>query len=223
MSPGYIDIHTHSPRPSGHYVMNIFAQDLDEHFKPKLPCTIGLHPWHLLETDCVKAIQSIEKAAHHPMVIGIGECGLDKNIPAPFNIQEEYFFQQLQIAEKNNKTAIIHCVKAYSEILHIRKKNKWSTPWLFHWFNASREVAADLTDTGCFLSFGRSLLHPNGKNAEVFKTVPTDRIFFETDDAEITIESVYEKASQVIEIPLPELIEIIHSNYEKFFMHGTKS
>jgi TatD DNase family protein len=220
MSFGYIDIHTHTPRPSGHYVMNIFAQDLDEHFNPRHPCTIGLHPWHLIETDCAKAILSIEKVAHHPMVIGIGECGLDKNISTPLNIQEEYFLQQLQIAEKYRKPAILHCVKAYSEMLHVRKKTKWSMPWLFHWFNASREVAAELTDAGCYLSFGRSLLQPNGKNAEVFKTVPTDRIFFETDDAEISIESVYERASLVKEIPVARLIEIVHSNYQKLFMHG---
>ncbi|MFN8206132.1 MAG: TatD family hydrolase [Bacteroidales bacterium] len=220
MSPDFIDIHTHSPRSAGIYVMNVFAQDLIPDFRPANPCTVGLHPWHLTETDCINALAALEKAAAHQLVVGIGECGLDKNISTPLNIQEENFLKQLEIAEKFQKPAIIHCVKAYSEMLHIRKRNKWKKPWLFHWFNASREVAADLLDTGCYLSFGRSLLHPNGKNAVVLRNVPTDRIFFETDDAEISIVSVYEKASQVMEIPVDELKKIIRSNYQKLFMHG---
>jgi TatD DNase family protein len=220
MEPDFIDIHTHTTRDTNRYVINIFAQELTENFAPQNPCTIGLHPWHLLEQDCEDALQKIIRWANHPMVIGIGECGLDKKIDIPLQFQEEQFIRQLIIAEEIRKPAIIHCVKAYSELLRIRKNKKWEMPWMIHWFNTSREIAQELIQSGCYLSFGRSLVHPDGKNASVFYHVPLESVFFETDDAEITIQKVYTRAGEIKQIELTVLVAQIENNYNRFFGHG---
>lgn len=219
----FIDIHTHSPRSSGKFVMNVFAQDLVEYYHPAGLITIGLHPWHLLDVDPEQALQQMGKWAEDRAVIGIGECGLDKNISTDLNLQEQIFLQQLEISETCGKPAIIHCVKAYSEMLHWRKSRKWTMPWIFHWFNASREVAADLIRFGCYLSFGRSLLHPSGKNALVLQELPLSHVFLETDDAQITIEDVYAKAASMKGIEIDSLKEIINRNFETVFSHGRES
>jgi TatD DNase family protein len=220
MDHSFIDIHTHSARPGGIYLLNIFAQEVKDIFDPQGPCSVGLHPWHLGETDCSAAQQALEKAVLHPNVLAIGECGLDKNISIPLDKQEEQFVLQLELAERVQKPVIIHCVKAYSEMLHLRKKNKWRMPWLFHWFNASSEIADDLIQTGCYLSFGRSLLQVSGRNAAVFPGVPVDRIFLETDDAEILIADMYERAARLKGITVAELSAKIQSNYQSLFQHG---
>jgi TatD DNase family protein len=213
----YIDIHTHSVREKEFFVQNIFAQNLTESYHFKNPSTIGLHPWHLAETDCDLAIGNLLKFARYPHVVGIGECGLDKNINIPFEEQIKYFLLQLEIAEQVDKPAIIHCVKAYSEILHIRKKKNWKIPWLFHWFNSSIEIANDLISAGCFLSFGKSLLNEKGMNAEVFKKIPLNFIFFETDDAPVSIESIYERAASLKAMKLENVMKQVKENYKKIF------
>lgn len=213
-----IDIHTHSTRREGFFVMNVFAQDLAYGLPDAANCTIGLHPWHLEQTDTVKCLQNLVSFAGNEKVIAIGETGLDRKISVPVDLQMEVFMAQLDMAEKAGKPVVIHCVKAYSDIIAIRKSRKWNMPWMIHWFNANLQIAEDLIHTGCLLSFGRSLLHPNGKNAEVFRQVPLEAVFLETDDAEITIESVYQKAAFLKNIPVDQLIIRIAENFDRVYL-----
>lgn len=213
-----IDIHTHSTRSEGFYVMNVFAQDLAHGLPDAANCTIGLHPWHLEQTDTAKCLQNLAGFAGNEKVIAIGETGIDRNISIPLDLQLEIFMAQLGMAEKAGKPVVIHCVKAYSDIIAIRKSRKWNMPWMMHWFNANLQIAEDLIQTGCFLSFGRSLLHPNGKNAEVFRQVPLEAVFLETDDAEITIESIYQRAAILKSIPVEQLIKSIAENFDRVFL-----
>ena len=89
--------------------------------------------------------------------------------------------------------------------------------WMFHWFNENLAIANELIDMDCYLSFGRSLLHPNGKNAEVFRALPLERVFLETDDADITIERVYSKAAELKEISIEDLKKSIKTNFQFVF------
>jgi len=215
-----IDVHTHSSPPEGsswNVVLNLFAQDLPADFDPAGFCTIGFHPWHIGKTDFVKAYHNMERCGRHAKVLGIGECGLDKNILVPFETQEDIFVQQLHLSEKLSKPAIIHCVKAYSELLRIRKSFRWKGPWMIHWFNSSVEVATDLIHAGCYLSFGRNLLHPDSRNADVFRQVPPEKIFLETDDAGIPLPALYHRAAGLLSIPVDQLIQQISKNFYSFF------
>ncbi len=213
-----IDFHTHSTRREGFYVMNVFAQDLAHGLPDTANCSIGLHPWHLEIASPSVCMQHLKTFAGNEKVIAIGETGLDRNIAIPLDQQMEVFLAQLDLAEATGKPVVIHCVKAYSDIIAIRKSRKWNMPWMIHWFNANLQIAEDLIRAGCFLSFGRSLLHPNGKNAEVFRQVPFVAVFFETDDAEITIESVYQKAATLKDIGIDELKTRITENFDRLFL-----
>jgi len=213
----YIDVHTHSLRKNGIFVQNIFAQELTDHFQPEVFCSIGFHPWHIEQYPAGKMMDALRSHAGNKKVLAIGECGLDKNIQTALLDQEKIFVTQLEIAESVNKPVIIHCVKAYTEIIKLRKSNKWKVPWLFHWFHSSYEVATDLIETGCYLSFGRSLLKPDGKNADIFAKLPIDHLFLETDDADITIEELYQKAAQLKKISQDELSHSIRMNFSKLF------
>ena len=213
----YIDVHTHSRRGNGIFVQNIFAQDLTDHFVPEVFCSIGFHPWHIEQYPAEKMITALKTHAGNKLVLAIGECGLDKNIPTTLSDQEKIFLAQLQIAEFVSKPVIIHCVKAYTEIIKLRKSGKWKVPWLFHWFHSSYEVAMELIELGCYLSFGRSLLKPDGKNAGVFAKLPMDRLFLETDDANVSIEELYQRAVQFKEIKRDELSRSIRINFNRLF------
>ncbi len=148
-----------------------------------------------------------------PNVIAVGEAGLDKAIKNPWEIQLKAFTAQLSVAESNSRPMIIHCVHAYSEMLAFRKKSGLSLPWIFHWFNASGQTAAELIRKNCYLSFGHMLFNEQSKAFRVFREVPLDRVFFETDDAGVTIRDVYARAAEIRKIPEDDLKKRIMDNF----------
>jgi TatD DNase family protein len=149
----YIDIHTHSSRDNCFYLSNIFAQDLFDGLPEGGPFCVGLHPWHLLEIDPELCLDKLRQCSSDDRIIAIGETGLDRNKDVPFALQERIFIEQIQISEQINKPLVIHCVKAYSELLHIRKSNVWKMKWMFHWFNENLAIANELINMDCYLSF----------------------------------------------------------------------
>jgi TatD DNase family protein len=215
----YIDIHTHSSRDNCYYLRNIFAQDIDPAMTDEFPISIGLHPWHILQLNVEKCLKNVEEFSIHPQVLAIGETGLDRNKDIPFEDQEKVFMEHIRISENINKPLVIHCVKAYSDLVQIRKSKGWKMKWMFHWFNENLSIANELINMDCFLSFGRSLFHPNGRNAEVFRAIPLSHIFLETDDAEVTIENVYSRAAELKTISVGELKQIINENFKKVFIN----
>ena len=90
--------------------------------------------------------------------------------------------------------------------------------WVFHWYNENLAIANELISLDCYLSFGRSLLHPNGKNAEIFRALPLERIFLETDDADVSIENIYAKAAELKDISIENLKKSIIANYQFVFL-----
>ena len=214
----YIDIHVHN-----HYghedamlLLNLFPQDADM-INTAGHYSIGLHPWYVNMETLENDIAVINQAALNPNVLAIGEIGLDKKIDVPYMKQLQAFEQQLDIAEKLKKPVIIHCVKAYDDIMSLRKKFNQSIPWIIHWFNASEQIAAKLIKYNCYLSFGKMLFKENSKAFGVFKNIPLNRIFFETDDAGISISQIYQKAEEVRNVSPAEMKKIIKNNFINCF------
>jgi len=214
----YIDIHVHN-----HYkdddvmlLLNLFPGDADK-IHPAGYYSIGLHPWYVNDAIFSSDIDAIKQAADNPNVLAIGEIGLDKKNDVPYIDQLKAFEQQLEIAEKLRKPVIVHCVKAYDDILSIRKKFNQSIPWIIHWFNAGGQIAADLIKNNCYLSFGKMLFKENSKAFSVFKNMTLNRAFFETDDTGISILQVYQKAAEVRNISLAELEKLIKNNFNNCF------
>ena len=214
----YIDIHTHTwyEDKDALLLLNVFAHEPN---KLELPGykSVGLHPWHVEEVEWKKQVVAVEHLAGDPNVIAIGEAGLDKTIAAGYELQNTVFTAQLEIAEKWNKPMVIHCVRSYSEMLALRKRSRQSVPWIFHWYNADLQTARELIRKNCFLSFGHMLFNEKSKAFSAFPEIPSDRIFFETDDAGYTIRQVYEKAASLRKIDLPVLQDQIMDNFARCF------
>jgi TatD DNase family protein len=49
-------------------------------------------------------------------------------------LQQSVFEQQLLLAQKYNKPAIIHCVAAFQEVIEIKNKLKITVPLIIHGF-----------------------------------------------------------------------------------------
>jgi TatD DNase family protein len=190
----YINIHTHQlPQPNEQAIQNLYKNF--EKVEQQGSYSIGLHPWFITD-EWKKEFSQLESYATHPHVKAIGECGLDKVCTTDFQLQQKVFQHQIELSNKIRKPIIIHCVKAYDEVLKMLQQSQ--TPVVFHGFNKSKELAMQIIKAGYYLSFGKALLQSNLE--ETIKSLPIEKIFLETDDASINIQTVYQIAARVFSI-----------------------
>lgn len=181
--------------------------------------SIGIHPWYINEQRLETDLQIIERKLQEPNCLAIGECGLDKRIDMPLEVQQMVFGKQLLLAQKYSKPVVIHCVAAFQEIIAVKKKLKITVPLLIHGFSKNKQVAKELIDNGFYISFGKYLLR-NPELKTVFTSIPNDRFFLETDTVTEGIEEVYALAAHYKNIAIEELQETINKNFETVFGFG---
>ena len=217
MKTPFIDIHTHSANPQDD-VIQIVNLDLEQPCPEQGYYSYGIHPWALDNADFQvdEALNKLKENLQQPQVIALGEAGLDK-FHADIEQQIRLFERQIVLSENLKKPMILHDVKSHNEIVALRKKHRAKQPWIVHGFNGTAQDAAQLTRQGIFLSVGESLLHPDRKIYNSLKTIDIVYIFFETDMAEIGIETVYEAAAKLLEIDVSEIKTKIFSNFARIF------
>ncbi|WP_421918983.1 TatD family hydrolase [Marinifilum sp.] len=214
----YIDIHTHQliSRREIISVLNLNANDQDKNFPANTSYSIGIHPWDIEKLKFDSAIDYLEEYLLSLNPIAIGEIGLDKMISTDMEIQERVFVEQIHVAKIQQIPMIIHCVKAQEEILKVKNNHDTRTAWILHGYNKNLQVAEAFLKQGFYLSFGEALLR-NEKLQSVFKLIPLDRIFLETDEKEISVKEVYRRAAEIKEIEIEALKEQMLLNFMKCF------
>lgn len=207
---GIIDIHTHSPG-NANALLNYYT-----HFEQSAAvpaCSLGLHPRY----PDLASYDQLEAYAAQKNVLAIGECGLDKLCDTEWSLQEQLFRQQTALANKLDKPLIIHCVRAYSECIQLLTAAK--VPVIFHGFNRKLHIAQLLLAKGFYLSIGAAVFNPAFE--AVFRALPLDRLFFETDDRrDLTIGSVYKRAAELKKIEVEYLILQVEDNFQKVFKNA---
>ncbi|TCN55347.1 TatD family deoxyribonuclease [Flavobacterium circumlabens] len=178
--------------------------------------SIGIHPWYIAEDKIDTDLKIIEEKLQNQNCLAIGECGLDKRIEIPLDLQTSVFEKQLILAEKYKKPVVIHCVAAFQEVIAIKKKRKITVPMIIHGFSKNSQLADQLIKEGFYISFGKYLLR-NPELRTVFQQIPNDRFFLETDTVEETIQQVYDLASEYKNINYSALQDIISTNYKRVF------
>ncbi|MFY7787522.1 MAG: TatD family hydrolase [Thermoflexibacteraceae bacterium] len=218
----FIDIHTHKIHSKNILtIYNLFLQEYDlfKHQENKY-CSIGLHPWHLsLPIDISNLLVNVLPTALTTAnnIVAVGETGLDRVITTDFELQKAVFLAHIRLSEQFQKPLIIHCVRAYSDMLGILKAEKPQQAWIFHGFQANAtQLKEFLWYPNTYFSFGAALLNRPAVQ-QVFQTAPIERCFLETDDSTISIKRVYEQAAQLKKITVNLLEEKIYSNFNSIF------
>jgi TatD DNase family protein len=181
-----------------------------------------------------------KKLAQEKKVVGIGECGLDyfhiesENEDNIKENQKKIFKKQLELAKEINKPLVIHCrpskysVDAYKDIYEILKDEEYNKI-IFHFFAGNKEIAEKFIDLGYYFTFG-GVVTLTSQYDKIVKVIPNDKILLETDAPYITplkfkgeinqpinIIETYNKISELIEVPLPDLEKQVIKNNEKIF------
>ena len=188
-----VNIHTHHPKN-------------DE----RTLSVVGIHPYDSegATTDSVFAVERLCTDYD-----AIGEIGLDFACNAEREKQLLIFQAQLEVAHKAGKGVVLHCVKAFENVMDCLKD--YTLPFvIFHGFIGSTEQAKRATNRGYFLSFGhRTFRSP--KSIEAMKNTPTEQLFFETDECDVSIDQIYSQASAILGIPEAMLEYITNENFDK--------
>ena len=176
-----LNFHTHKPTAEGAVT----------------PRSFGIHPWHADEersttySDFVSRYRAEMEAAEW-----IGECGLDKVRGGNYSHQLHLFGWQLRLAEEMHKPVVIHCVRAYNDLLTLRRRYN-ATPWVVHGFTGSLPLAAQLHQADIGVSFGAAILDLRRvKVRQTLARLPYP-FLLETDDADSPIEAIYQAAAQL--------------------------
>ena len=178
--------------------------------------SIGIHPWYIDEKRLEKDLEVINEKLQLPECLALGECGLDKRIEIPLDLQISVFKKQLETVKQTNKPVVLHCVAAYDEVIAIKKEMKIENPMIIHGFSKNEQVAKSLLNNGFYLSFGKYLLR-NPDLEKVFTFAPENQILLETDTIEESIYQVYEKAASIKGISVEEMKTIVFTNFSRIF------
>jgi TatD DNase family protein len=214
----YIDIHTHLSLQEKEIIIvqNINPGEKFAEFSGRNFFSVGLHPWHLKSTEINNGLLTlVEEAVKFDHVIFVGEAGLDKRCATDFEEQKRVFEAQVIIAEENNMPLIIHCVRAYNEILEIHKKMKPEMTWIFHGYNGSLEMTRQLASENFLFSFGEILFLPGTKAIESFKYLPLNKIFFETDENNDHVEQMYRQGAMLKKMTVEEIKKATWDNFNR--------
>lgn len=207
----FINIHTHTPLESNHE--GIFAVRMGIDTPPHSGLySAGIHPWDankLSDTEHLLLLLSSLPCA------AIGEIGLDKSIDCDIYIQMQLFEQQLNIAQTRNIPVIIHCVRAYNEIIATLKAHDIKAA-IFHGFIGSQQLAKQLIAEGHYISFGHAALR-SPKTIEAIRQCPPEAILLETDTSDTPINQIYAQVAAIKDMPQTDLATIIYNTYKKIF------
>lgn len=209
----FINIHTHSQLYDAQVeIVNLFVGKGERtNFY-----SYGIHPWYVKD-DYAYELDHLRNIAKEKRCIAIGECGLDKMSSVDFALQQEVFEEQIKLANELNKPLIIHCVKAFNELINCLNLNDNKVPVIIHGFNNNENIARILKEQGYYFSFGKALLGYESNAAKAIKTVGRKVFFLENDDADLSIKYVYRKASELLGID-EEIIKLqMVENFKSVF------
>lgn len=206
----FFNIHTHS---LVHPESEILAQSPDLFPSDKLPVytSIGIHPWFLTEENAESQWKALQKQVSHPSVLAIGEGGLDKLKGPDMELQVKILKQQVALSEEKSLPLIIHCVKAFNELIQLKKELRPHQPWIIHGFRGKEALAIDCIRHGFYLSYGEHF------QENALKATPQEKLFIETDESEVPIQEIYQSIALVHGIGLQELMESVKKNVKEVF------
>lgn len=215
----FVNLHTHFYTKSDS-ILEIVNQYPKE-FSEEIPhYSIGIHPWHIDDTRLKDDLQIVKQKLSTNECIALGECGLDKRIDKIYSTQIDVFESQLDLLHQISKPVILHCVASFDEVISCKKNSGLTSPFIIHGFSKNAQVAKQLLNQDFHLSFGKYLLRSRNFGTElgdVFKQIPNEKIFLETDTIAESLEEVYTFAAKCKNISVDEMKEIVWNNYQTVF------
>jgi len=149
---------------------------------PEIIPSFGYHPWYISErtpewqANLARFLEQVPAA--------VGEIGLDRWKPGlAYGEQEAVFSAQLRLAAELNRPVSVHCLRAWGRLRDLLAANpRPACGLLLHSYGGPAEMVRPLASLGAYFGLPGYFAHPGkGRQREVFRTVPPDRLLIETD------------------------------------------
>lgn len=156
--------------------------------------SVGIHPMSPGPT-----LDELEQLTHRlgPRLLAIGECGWDKRSPLSMEQQTELVRAQVELADRLGLPVIYHIVGGWHLLLSERKAHPGGL-WIVHGFRGKPELLRQLEEADIRVS-----LHPMYH----WEAIPSLSFFLETDESDIPLREVYERAAGAMSISPEALSE----------------
>jgi TatD DNase family protein len=160
------------------------ALDLARQHSDRFRATAGVHP-HAAADASAGVIETLRGLAAHPLVVAIGEAGLDFNRDfSPRDVQEELFDRQLALAAETGLPVFAHQRDAHERFMEILR------PWrerlsgiVVHCFTGTEDELEDYLAADCHVGVtGWICDERRGHHLREFvHRIPAERLMVETD------------------------------------------
>ncbi len=196
--------------------------------------SIGHHPNNTdkIEIDEISNLINKNIKDSKNKIVGIGETGLDYYYETPKIKQIECFELHLELASKHQLPIIVHMRNAEKDMISILNKFRTKLPnILIHCFTGSQNFADQCIEMDCFYSLSGIITFKNADILrKIIKTLPLNRVIFETDSPYLTpepfrgkknepkyLKTIIEKYSKIMSTDLEIIKKESSSNYKKLF------
>ena len=209
------DAHTHHESPT-EGVVSIINRYVEQPLENGALYSMGIHPWHIpAEPQLTKQLALLQqRVLSSSNIVAIGETGIDRSIQTPVQQQEKVFMSQLSLAQKAQKPVIVHCVRAYPDIVRCIKETGFQQPVIFHGYRANIHITEMLMTHGFWVSLGERSLT---MNSETLKCIRIDKLLVESDDTPGSLAMVYEALASRLGFPLEYVTNAVEINFRTVF------
>ncbi len=208
------------------------VREIAARFPDIVTASYGLHPWKTTSAS-KNWITKLENELLANPHAHIGECGLDKWIQGhDLDLQKSLFTQQLSLAQKHQRVATIHCLKAWGSLREILSEYELPKGFLLHSYAGPRDWIPWFVEKGAYFSCSGYFFHDRKQaSLNAFHDVPKDRLLLETDAPDMllpqsmrpgsetanhpqNLRTIYEVATDIFKVTDEQLLR----NYTTLFL-----
>ena len=194
--------------------------------------TVAVHPHEPRLADA-PTLSAIESLVDDPLVVAVGETGLDYYYDhSPRTQQREVFRRFIRMALSHEKPLVIHTRDAMEDTLRIMdEEDGWSAGGVFHCYSGGPDHAPHILERGFYLSFAGVVTFKKATAVRnLLRDLPRDRVLIETDAPYLTpvpyrgkrneparVRYVAETIAGLWNVPVDEVARITSDNAARIF------
>jgi TatD DNase family protein len=198
----------------------------------------GLHPWYVSGRSPRWRERLAKLLAEFPNA-SLGEIGLDRwKESYDIEAQTEVLRAQWALAIEHERSATVHCLKAWGALWDVVREEPAVPGFLLHSYGGAGEMVAGFVKHGAYFSFsGYFLQERKAAQREVFREIPLERLLVETDAPDMlppcapgvrlfaegtlnspaNLEFCYRGLAELRGIPVDELAGQVAENFARLF------
>lgn len=148
---------------------------------PDVWASAGCHPHEAARLER-GALDALHELVTHQRVVAVGETGLDYHYDnSPRAVQRRVFDAQLGIAAEQGLPIVVHAREADDDVVAALRQAEGAVTGVLHCFSSGAALLDAALEAGWMVSFAGLISFAKYDAADLLRSVPTERILFETD------------------------------------------